>query len=40
MFVAGDGNASYETVYEAMVLLQQAGVQRVGLMSKPPGEGN
>ncbi len=35
VFVAGDGNASYDTVYQAMVLLQQAGVERVGLMSKP-----
>ena|SRR5687767_1630353 len=36
VYVAGDGNASYETVYQAMVLLQGAGVQRIGLMSKPP----
>ena len=35
VFVAGDGKASYEMVYEAMVLLQQAGVDKVGLMSKP-----
>jgi biopolymer transport protein TolR len=35
VFVAGDGKASYDTVYQAMVLLQQAGVDRVGLMSKP-----
>ena len=35
VFVAGDGKASYATVYQAMVLLQQAGVEQVGLMSKP-----
>jgi len=35
VFVAGDGKASYDTVYQAMVLLQQAGVEKVGLMSKP-----
>ena len=33
VFVAGDRNAGYDTVYQAMVLLQQAGVERVGLMS-------
>lgn len=33
VFVAGDQKASYDTVYQAMVLLQQAGVERVGLMS-------
>ena len=33
MFVAGDRSASYDTVYQAMVLLQQAGVEKVGLMS-------
>jgi biopolymer transport protein TolR len=36
VYVAGDGGASYETVYQAMVLLQTAGVTRIGLMSKPP----
>ena len=35
VFVAGDREASYETVYQAMVLLQQAGVAQVGLMSTP-----
>ena len=35
VFVAGDGKASYETIYQAMVLLQTAGVDKVGLMSKP-----
>ena len=35
VFVAGDGKASYDTVYQAMVLLQTVGVQKVGLMSKP-----
>ena len=35
VFVAGDKEASYDTVYQAMVLLQQAGVAQVGLMSNP-----
>ena len=35
VFVAGDSKASYETVYQAIVLLQTAGVEKVGLMSKP-----
>jgi biopolymer transport protein TolR len=35
IFVAGDGKASYDTVYGAMVLLQLAGAEQVGLMSKP-----
>ncbi len=35
VFVAGDAKANYATVYGAMVLLQQAGVPRVGLMSQP-----
>jgi biopolymer transport protein TolR len=39
VYVAGDGGASYETVYQAMVLLQTAGVTRIGLMSKPPEGG-
>jgi biopolymer transport protein TolR len=33
VFVAGDRTASYDTVYQAMVLLQTAGVEKVGLMS-------
>jgi biopolymer transport protein TolR len=35
VFVAGDNDASYSIVYDAMVLLQQAKVGRVGMMSKP-----
>jgi len=35
VFVAGDRDASYSKVYEAMVLLQQAKVARVGIMSAP-----
>jgi biopolymer transport protein TolR len=35
VFVAGDNKADYSVVYEAMVLLQKAGVARVGLMSQP-----
>ena len=34
VFVAGDQTVNYDTVYQAMVILQQAGVERVGLMSK------
>ena len=33
VFVAGDQKSSYNTVYQVMVLLQQAGVEKVGLMS-------
>ncbi|KAB2899335.1 MAG: protein TolR [Dokdonella sp.] len=36
VYVAGDTAADYGTIYDAMVLLQQAGVPKVGLMSKPP----
>ncbi len=35
IFVAGDGRANYQKVMDAMVLLQSAGVQKVGLMSDP-----
>jgi len=35
VFVAGDGSANYQKVMDAMVLLQRAGVERVGLMSQP-----
>jgi len=35
VFVAGDAKADYATVYRAMVLLQRAGVEKVGLMSDP-----
>ena len=37
VFVAGDREAHYEVVLEAMALLQQAGVDKVGLMSQPVG---
>lgn len=36
VLVGGDLEAQYGQVYEAMVLLQQAGVGRVGLLSDPP----
>ncbi|MFP7722594.1 protein TolR [Lysobacter sp. A3-1-A15] len=39
VFVAGDGTANYQKVMDAMVLLQRAEVERVGLMSQPSGEG-
>ena len=39
VFVAGDGSANYQKVMDAMVLLQRAGVERVGLMSQPNSEG-
>ena len=35
VFVAGDQSANYEVVLNAMVLLQTAGVPKVGLMSQP-----
>ena len=35
VFVAGDRAANYEVVLDAMVLLQNAGVPKVGLMSQP-----
>ncbi|MGH8173592.1 MAG: ExbD/TolR family protein, partial [Rhodanobacteraceae bacterium] len=33
--VAGDQRADYGRIYQAMVLLQSAGVAKVGLMSQP-----
>ena len=35
VMVAGDRHTDYGTVYQGMVLLQEAGVTKVGLMSKP-----
>jgi biopolymer transport protein TolR len=35
VLVAGDQRADYGKVYQAMVLLQSAGVPKVGLMSQP-----
>jgi biopolymer transport protein TolR len=35
VLVGGDENVGYGHVYAAMVLLQKAGVQKVGLMSDP-----
>ena len=35
VLVAGDTRADYGRVYSAMVLLQQSGVAKVGLMSQP-----
>ena len=40
IFVAGDGSANYQKVMDAMVLLQGAGVQKVGLMSEPQHQGS
>jgi biopolymer transport protein TolR len=39
VFVAGDGSANYQKVMDAMVLLQRAGVEKVGLMSQPKNGG-
>ncbi|WP_374605073.1 protein TolR [Arenimonas sp.] len=36
VFVAGARDAEYALVFDTMVLLQQAGVPRVGLMGQPP----
>ena len=38
VLVGGDHSIDYGKVYEIMVVLQQAGVPRVGLMSQPAGE--
>ncbi len=38
VLVAGDQRVEYGTIYQAMVLLQSAGVPRVGLMSQPLAE--
>lgn len=35
VYVAGDASANYQKVMNAMVLLQRAGVEKVGLMSQP-----
>ena len=35
VLVGGDTHAEYGRIYEAMVLLQEAGAPRVGLMSQP-----
>ena len=35
VYVAGDATANYQRVMDAMVLLQRAGVEKVGLMSQP-----
>jgi biopolymer transport protein TolR len=38
VFVAGDGNAPYQKVYDVLTLLQtEAHVPRAGLMSQPAG---
>ncbi len=34
--VSGDRNADYGSIMNAMVLLQEAGAQKVGLQSRPP----
>ncbi|WP_064748927.1 protein TolR [Lysobacter antibioticus] len=35
VFVAGDGRANYQPIMDAMNILKDAGVQKVGLMSQP-----
>jgi biopolymer transport protein TolR len=37
--IAGDQRVDYGRIYQAMVLLQQAGVAKVGLMSQPQQQG-
>jgi len=39
VLVAGDENTGYGKIYETMVLLQQAGVSKVGLMGDPQDKG-
>lgn len=36
VLIAGDGQTDYRFIYEAMVLLQQAGVGSIGFMGDPP----
>lgn len=36
VLIGGDQSIQYGKVFEVMVLLQQAGVPKVGLMSRPP----
>jgi biopolymer transport protein TolR len=38
VYVAGDSKTEYGKVYDAMALLQSAGVAKVGLMGQPPQE--
>jgi biopolymer transport protein TolR len=38
VLVGGDQSVDYGKIYQAMVLLQRAGVQKVGLMSDPLNE--
>ncbi len=40
VFVRGDREVDYGRVVEAMVLLQQAGAQSVGLLTRPPAGGH
>jgi biopolymer transport protein TolR len=40
VLIGGDVDADYGKVYQAMVLLQQAGVPKVGLMSQPSAAPN
>jgi biopolymer transport protein TolR len=39
VFVAGDGDANYQKIMDVTVLLQRAGVEKVGLMSQPQPQG-
>ncbi|MBE9549618.1 MAG: protein TolR [Proteobacteria bacterium] len=39
VLVAGDERTGYGKIYQTMVLLQQAGVSKVGLMGDPQGKG-
>ena len=39
VYVAADGAGSYQNVMDAMALLQNAGVEKVGLMSQPRQDG-
>ena len=38
VLIGGDTSVDYGTVYQVMVLMQQAGVAKVGLMSQPERE--
>jgi len=36
VLIAGDQGTAYRNIYEAMLLLQQAGVAAIGFMGDPP----
>lgn len=39
VYIAGEGSANYQKIFDAMQILQNAGVENVGLMSQPSQRG-